>query len=336
LSCYTFEMPRYLLRRTFQAIISLLGVSAITFLFPISARHSLARRVLGQKATQFAIDHFNHRFGLDKPLWHQYLNYLWGMLHGNLGVSYAPEQVGDPVTQLIGSAIWRSFWLAMVSLVIALILAIPLGIYQAYRHNKAFDYIATGLIFVVYSTPAFLLSILMLMGFSFHWHIFPPSVPSPDGANQSFFGALGSMLSDPRGYALPVIVLSLLSLGGITRFMRGSFLDTLVQDYIRTARAKGANPFRIMRKHAFRNAIIPLTTILGLSLPGLFGGALITETIFNFDGMGLLTVAATRAGDWALVLGSTMIFATLTVVGNLLADVSVALIDPRVRLGAKL
>ena len=312
----------------------LLGVTMITFLLPSFFHSTIARQVLGPKAPLVRIKNFNHRYGFDQPIWVQYFRYMKNLLHGNLGTSFGADQFGDSVTSLIGAAVWRSMWLALISLLLALLIAIPLGIYQAVRHNKTFDHITTGIVFVLYSTPAFLLSILLLMGFVFHWPIFPASVPLADGTNQSFFGALWSMLSDPRGYGLPVIVLTLLSLGGISRFMRGSFLDTLVQDYIRTAKAKGASNRRVLFRHALRNSVIPIVTILGLSIPGLFGGALITETIFNFDGMGLLTVTATRAGDISVVMGTTLFIACLTVLGNLLSDLALAALDPRVRLGS--
>jgi len=323
----------YLVRRLWQGVIVLLGVTMITFLLPSFFHSTIARQVLGPKAPLVLVKKFNHRYGFDQPVWVQYFRYMKNLLHGNLGTSFGADQFGDSVTSLIGAAVWRSMWLALISLLLALLIAIPLGIYQAVRHNKAFDHITTGIVFVLYSTPAFLLSILLLMGFVFHWPIFPASVPLADGTNQSFFGALWSMLSDPRGYGLPVIVLTLLSLGGISRFMRGSFLDTLVQDYIRTAKAKGASNRRVLFRHALRNSVIPIVTILGLSIPGLFGGALITETIFNFDGMGLLTVMATRAGDISVVMGTTLFIACLTVLGNLISDLALAALDPRVRLG---
>ena len=326
-------MLSYLVRRLWQGVIVLVGVTMITFLLPSFFHSTIARQVLGPKAPLVLVKKFNHRYGFDQPIWVQYFRYMKNLLHGNLGTSFGADQFGESVTPLLGAAVWRSMWLALISLLLALLIAIPLGIYQAVRHNKAFDYVTTGIVFVLYSTPAFLLSILLLMGFVFHWQIFPASVPMADGNNQSFFGALWSMLSDPRGYGLPVIVLTLLSLGGISRFMRGSFLDTLVQDYIRTAKAKGASNRRVLFRHAFRNSVIPIVTILGLSIPGLFGGALITETIFNFDGMGLLTVTATRAGDVSVVMGTTLFIAGLTVLGNLLSDLSLAAIDPRVRLG---
>lgn len=311
----------------------LFGVTVITFLLPSFFHSTVARNVLGPKAPWIVIQRFNHRYGFDQPIFVQYYHYMIHLLQGNLGTSFGADQFGEPVVSLIGAAVWRSMWLALISLLLSLIIAIPLGIYQAVRHNKGFDYITTGFVFVLYSTPAFLLSILLLMGFVFHWHIFPASVPLADGSNQTFLGALWAMLSDPRGYGLPIIVLTLLSLGGVSRFMRGSFLDTLVQDYIRTAKAKGASNRRVLFRHAFRNSVIPIVTILGLSIPGLFGGALITETIFNFDGMGLLTVTATRAGDVSVVMGTTLFIACLTVLGNLLSDLALAGIDPRVRLG---
>ena len=326
-------MLSYLVRRLWQGVIVLLGVTMITFLLPSFFHSAVARQVLGPKAPLALIHKFNHRYGFDQPIWVQYFHYMKNLFHGNLGTSFGADQFGDSVTSLIGAAVWRSMWLALISLLLALLISIPLGIYQAVRHNKAFDYITTGIVFVLYSTPAFLLSILLLMAVVFHWHIFPASVPMAAGSNQSFFGALWSMVSDPRGYGLPVIVLTLLSIGGVSRFMRGSFLDTLVQDYIRTAKAKGASNLRVLLRHALRNSVIPIVTILGLSIPGLFGGALITETIFNFDGMGLLTVTATRAGDVPIVMGTTLFIACLTVLGNLLSDLALGALDPRVRLG---
>jgi len=188
-------------------------------------------------------------------------------------------------------------------------------------------------VFVIYSTPAFVLGLVLIQVFCIKFHVFPysPTVSSRTGP----FARLIDMFQYPRSYVLPVAVLTGLSVGGFSRFMRGSVLDTLVQDYIRTARAKGASSNRVLFRHAFRNAIIPIVTILGLSLPSLFGGAVITETLFNISGMGTVTVYAVEGNDIAVVMAATLLIAVATVVGNLISDLSVAAIDPRIRLMAR-
>jgi peptide/nickel transport system permease protein len=174
------------------------------------------------------------------------------------------------------------------------------------------------------------LGILLITVFSIHLHWFPPSVVN--GTQIGILGPLFDMVDNWRSFVLPTMVLVGLTVGGFTRYMRGSVLDALVQDYVRTARAKGASPRRLLFGHAFRNAIIPILTLLGLSLPALFSGALITETLFNYPGMGFLTVGAISNNDIFLVMGTTLVIAIFTIIGSLLADLMVAVADPRVRL----
>ncbi len=323
----------YLVRRLFQGLIVILGVTIVTFFIPASFHANIARELYGIRAPQSVIDKFNHDNYFDRSIPVQYLHYMNNLIHGNLGVSFNKDASFQSVTSIIGDALFNTLWLVLASLVIALVIAIPLGLFQALKRNTAFDYVATGAVFVIYSTPAFVLGLVLIQVFCIKFHVFPysPTVSSRTGP----FARLIDMFQYPRSYVLPVAVLTGLSVGGFSRFMRGSVLDTLVQDYIRTARAKGASSNRVLFRHAFRNAIIPIVTILGLSLPSLFGGAVITETLFNISGMGTVTVYAVEGNDIAVVMAATLLIAVATVVGNLISDLSVAAIDPRIRLMAR-
>jgi len=210
-----------------------------------------------------------------------------------------------------------------LSEIFALIVAVPLGILQVIRRNKPIDYVLTGGSFIGYSMPAFLLGQLLILWLAIDLHIFESSAPNSD--------SVWGILSDPRGWILPVFSLSAITIAGFSRYMRSSMMETLTEDYIRTARAKGAGPSRVLFRHALRNALIPIITLLGLSLPAIVGGAIITETVFNYPGMGLLTTNAATQNDVQLLVGTTLVAAVATVLGNLIADLLYAVADPRVR-----
>jgi peptide/nickel transport system permease protein len=326
-------MFTYVIRRLGHGLIVILGVTFITFMIPAAAHVNYAKEVLGQHATWQQIQAFNHKYGLDKNIFVQYLTYMNHLIHGNLGVSFGQEDSGSQVSQVIGNALWDTIWIILASLIISLIIAIPLGLAQAIKRNSAFDYVATSGIFVLYSTPAFVLGSFLILVFAINLHWLPYSVEYTYGATGAFARLL-DMFKYPTSYILPVAVLTALTVGGFSRFMRGSVLDTLVQDYIRTARAKGASSKRVLYKHAFRNAIIPIVTLLGLSLPALFAGAVITESLFNMQGMGSVTVQAVYSKNIPVIMAATLLVATATVLGNIAADLGVAAIDPRIRLTA--
>ena len=199
----------------------------------------------------------------------------------------------------------------------------PLGILQVIRRNTPIDYALTGASFVGYSMPAFLLGTLLILWFAIDIPIFEFEAPQ----SNSVWG----ILSDPRGWILPVITLSAITIAGFSRYMRSSMMETMTEDYIRTARAKGASPNRVMYRHALRNALIPIITLLGLTLPAIVGGAIITETVFNWNGMGLLTTNAATQNDVPVLIGTTFFAAIATVLGNLIADLLYVVADPRVR-----
>jgi peptide/nickel transport system permease protein len=324
-------MPSYLLRRLGQGIIVILVVTFVTFWLPTLEPGNIAKAVLGNHTTPAEIHAFLHDHGLDKGFFAQYFDYMKNLLHGNLGTSLNPQTLDEPVTQVIAPYVPRTFWLVLVSLMISVVLSIIIGMFQGLRRNTWFDHAMTFIVFLAYSIPAFVFSLFTIIFFGLTLNWFPVSVDSQ--SNTGFFYPLMNMFwYHPSQFVLPVMTLVVLGLGGLTRFMRGSILDTMVQDYIRTARAKGCSSRRVLFKHAFRNALTPIITIMGLALPGLFGGALITEQVFNYLGLGWLTVSSTSSRDVPVVMALTLIVTVLTVLGNILADVGLALSDPRIRL----
>ena len=191
------------------------------------------------------------------------------------------------------------------------------------RRNKPIDYILTGTAFIFYAMPAFLLGQILILYFAIDLSWFSTEAPQSSSA--------WGVLSQPKDLVLPVLSLAAITIAAFSRYMRSSMMEALTEDYVRTAKAKGASQRRVLYRHALRNALIPLITLLGLSLPAIVGGALITETVFNFPGMGLLTTQAAVNNDVPLLLGTTFVAALATVVGSLLADVLYAVADPRVR-----
>ena len=311
----------YLIRRFGQAIIVILGVTFIVFILSQLIPGGQARAALGPRATPSQISNFNIINGYNQPLWVQYWHYLLGLLKGNLGYSYKNNQ---SVTSLIAQRLPKTLVLLSVSTILALFIAIPLGMSQAVRRNSVYDYTVTATSFILYAFPAFLLGELLILFFSFNLNWFPSQPPSTASA--------WALFSDPRAFVLPVFTLAALTIAGFSRFMRSSVLDTLTEDYIRTAKAKGGSPRRVLYGHALRNALLPILTLIGLTLPAIVGGALIVEDIFNYPGMGLLTVQAASNDDIPLILGTTLVATIATVLGSLFADVLYAAADPRIRL----
>jgi peptide/nickel transport system permease protein len=313
-------MVGYLLRRAVQSIAVVLVVTIIVFILLHQLPGGPARAVLGNRATPLQVAQFNQENGLDRPIPAQYLADLRRWLTGDFGFSYK-------LNQSVGSLLWqrlpKTLVLNALALALTVAVAVPVGIYQAVRRNRAFDYVATGFAFVFYAAPTFFLGLILVQLFAQDLKILPPQAPQSDGVVPIF--------ADFRGMILPIITLALLGVAGFSRYMRSAVLDNVTQDYVRTARSKGCSSARVLRAHVLRNALIPIVTLVGLSLPALFAGALITESIFNFPGMGLLFWQAAQTSDYPVELGVVLVTAVATVAGSLLADVSYALLDPRVR-----
>jgi peptide/nickel transport system permease protein len=300
-------------------------VILITFTLPYFQPHGIiapAYAILGSRSTPYNVHIWASQHGLLQPYWTRLYQYVFQLVvHLNLGYSY---KQGLSVRTIIALYVPRTLWLALSALILTFIIAVPLGIFQASRHNTAVDYLATGTAFVLYGIPAFLLCLVVIDLFGFHTFHLP--ISPPEGV------APWAIFTDPKSFLLPVGCLTLLSVAGVSRFMRGTVLEVMVQDYVRTARAKGCSSRRVLWRHALRNALGPIVTILGLSIPGLFGGALIIEYVFNYAGLGLQTLNAALTFDVPTVLGITILVSVFTLLGNLAADVALGVIDPRLRI----
>ncbi len=313
-------MKKYLIRRTAQALVVLVIVTIIVFSILHFLPGSPARAILGIRATPGAIRAFNATNGYNRALPVQYVLYLDHLIHGNLGFSYHFDQ---SVVSLLTLDLPKSALLVGLSYVVALVIAIPMGVAQALRRNRISDHALTTFSFVGYSMPTFWLGMLLIVGFSVQLHLFPSE--GPQGAS------VGAVLQDPGGLVLPVATLTIVTVAQFSRFVRSSAIDNLLQDYIRTARAKGVPGRRLITRHLLRNSLLPIVTLVGLSLPGVLSGAIVVEALYNYPGMGWLFWTAAGAHDYPVLMGFTVVVGTATVLGNLLADVAYAALDPRIR-----
>ncbi len=313
-------MRGYLVKRCAQALVVLFIVTVVVFSILHFLPGSPARALLGIHATPGAIRAFNEANGYNRALPIQYIDYLDRLVHGNLGFSYHFDQ---SVGSLLSLDMPKSALLIGSSYAIALLIAIPLGIVQALRRNKVTDHTVTTLSFIGYAMPTFWLGMLLLVLFSAKLHILPPE--GPQGASVS------ASLSDPSALVLPVATLTIVTVAQFSRFMRSSAIETMLQDFVRTALAKGDSRWQLVRRHVLRNSVLPIITLAGLSLPTVFSGAIIVEALFNYPGMGWLFWTATGAHDYPVLMGFTVVVAVATVVGNLIADIAYAWADPRIR-----
>jgi len=313
-------MTGFLIRRVLQALLVVFLVTVFTLalvhLFPGGPIRSL----LGPRATPEQVAHYNQLYGFDQPFYVQYIKWLGQVVHGNLGFS---TKLNQSVTSLIAQDLPKTIVLVSLGTVVSLLFGIPLGLYQAVKRYTVGDYVLTGVSFLGYATPTFFVGLLLIEWFAINIHLFPPFAPQGN--------TVAEILSQPRALVLPVAAYSFVLYALWSRYMRSSVMDNLVQDYVRTARAKGASERRVLWGHIFRNSLISIVTLLGLSLPTLVAGAIFIEVVFNYPGMGLAFYNAALNVDYQVLLGFTLVATLATVVGNILADVGYAVLDPRVR-----
>ena len=313
-------MTGFLIRRVLQALLVIFLVTVFTLalvhLFPGGPIRSL----LGPRATPEQVAHYNQLYGFDQPFYVQYIKWLGQLVHGNLGFS---TKLNQSVTSLLAQDLPKTIILVSLGLVVSLLFGIPLGLYQAVKRYTVGDYVLTGVSFLGYATPTFFVGLLLIEWFAIQIPLFPPFAPQGTTVAQ--------ILSQPRALVLPVAAYSFVLYALWSRYMRSSVMDNLVQDYVRTARAKGASERRVLWGHVFRNSLISIVTLLGLSLPTLVAGAIFIEVVFNYPGMGLAFYNAALNVDYQVLLGFTLVATLATVVGNILADVGYAVLDPRVR-----
>jgi peptide/nickel transport system permease protein len=318
-------MGTYLLRRAFTSLIILVGISLLIFTLLQMINGSPGQIVLGLKASLASVAAWNKQHGYDRPFFVQYGSYMWNLLQGNLGQSY---KLNEAVRTVIAQRAPISAYLSGLALVFAVVIAFPVGIYQAVRRNTLGDNVVTSGAFITYSMPTFLLGLLLIQVFALTLNIFPVGAPAAVSQSSSVIGAI----TDPRAMVLPVATLTLVSVAAYSRYMRSSALDALAQDYIKAARAKGLPERLVLMRHLVRNASLPMVTLVGLSLPALLAGNLITESLFNYQGLGLLFFASLQKVDYPVLLAYTMAGAVLVVIGNFVADIALTVADPRIRL----
>jgi peptide/nickel transport system permease protein len=315
----------YMIRRAGQAVIVVLGVTAVTFILEHLIPGSLARAILGGRASPAEIAAFNRANGLGRPVVEQYLIFLGHLARGNLGYSYRYNQSVD---SLVIHQLPNDVLVVGSALVLALAIAIPLGVAQAVHRSRAVDHIATAGVFALYAMPSYWLG-LLLAGLVISLHaqqVLPPEVPSQAGS-------IGGLLADPRALILPVLTLTLVNIALFSRYMRAAAIETLAEDYVRVARAKGLPSRLVLSRHVLRNSLLSVTTLVGLSFPAILTSGLVVEYVFNVPGLALTYYTAAVNADYPVELGITVLVGVVTVLGNLLADVAYAVLDPRVRYG---
>ncbi len=312
-------MVAYIIRRLIQAVVVVIGVTIIVFLLVHLLPGGPARAILGPHPRPAEIRNFDIANGYNRSIPVQYGLYVWHLLHGTLGYSYYYNQ---SVLSLLEINLPKTALLVGLAYALAIVIGVPLGLYQAARRNKVGDHAVTAIAFVGYSMPNFWAGMLLILAFSVGLHILPPEAPQG--------GTVGAILSDPRALVLPVCTLALVSFAQFSRFMRSSAVDNMVQDYMRTARAKGISARRMYFRHLLPNSVGPIITLIGLTLPVILSGAVVVEAVFNYPGMGLLFWTAARKEDYPLLMGFTIVVGVATVLGSLIADVLYAVVDPRI------
>lgn len=326
----TSETFSYIIKRLLQALLTLLLVSAFSFFIAqLAPGDFLDQMRQNPQISEETRNRYQVLFGLDKPVWQQYLLWLKQIVtQGNFGVSFAYAQ--RPVTSLLWERVPATLLLSITSLVITWAIAIPLGIIGAVHQNRAIDRFLRVLSYIGQGFPTLITGLLLLFFAQLTSPLFPVGgMTSIDHADLNF---LGKILDIAWHMILPVLALSITGFAGLQRITRGELLDVLRQDYIQTARAKGLPENRVIYLHALRNAVNPLITLLGFEFASLLSGAFITENYFNWPGLGRLILQAVQAQDLYLVMASLMMGAVMLILGNLLADLALKVVDPRIKL----
>ncbi len=320
-------MIKFILRKIVFLIPVFIGITLVTFAVtelapgdPVDIQNSL-----NPKVSLETKEKLKELYGLNKPLPERYALWVKNLIVFDFGYSFGD---GQSVNAKIASRIPVTLLLNGLSLFFVLIIAIPLGIQSAIKENSAFDHWVSVFVFIGFALPTFWLALMLMTLFGIHWHVLPVSgITSLDFDLMNPWQQFWDLA---RHLILPILASTITHLAGITRFMRSSMLEVLNQDYIRTAKAKGLSHQDIYYKHALRNALLPIITILGLSVPGLLGGSVIFETVFALPGMGKLMYDAVMARDFPVYMAVLVIGAVLTLMGNLLADIAYRIADPRI------
>ena len=314
-------MSRYIIKRLLMAIPVLIGITIIDYALMCAAGSPLEMMV-GARFSQSALELKAAQLGLNQPIYVQYFYWLMELLQGNLGTSIKTYQ---SVSTMIGSHIGPTLLLMGTSLIFSLVIALPVGIYSAVNQYSKKDFTIVTTSFVASSIPSFFLSLIFIYLFALVLKWLPSSGMTTLGADFNFLDLLAHM-------ALPVSVLTLSLAGSNIRYIRTSMLEILQKDYLKAALAKGIGKRKVLWKHAFKNALLPIISVIGMQIPMLFGGAVVVEQVFSWPGLGLLMTSAITSRDYPVIMGVCLLSAVVVLVANLLTDIAYALVDPTVKL----
>jgi len=311
---------RYISRRAVQALVVLVLVSLIVFAMLHALPGGPARAVIGPQGTDLQVAQFSKENGLDRPLPIQYLDWVSGLVRGDFGYSY---KLNQSVSSLFAQTIPKTVLLIGTSTLLAVALALVLGVVQAARRNSVLDHVITVLSLLGYATPVFFVAMMLVLVFSIKLGWFPAQAPQSDSIRE--------ILEYSRALVLPIVAFAIGIIAIFTQFVRSSMIDSMLEEYVRTARAKGASERRILVRHLPRNSLGPVVTLLGLFLPVILSGSIVIESVFNYPGLGLLFWNAARVRDFPILLSTAMVVALVTVIGSLLADIVNAWLNPTIR-----
>ncbi|NBH81621.1 ABC transporter permease [bacterium C-53] len=314
-------MGKYIIKRILIAIPVLIGITIIDYAIMCLVGSPL-ELLRGPRVSEAALEAKAIALGLDKPFYVQYFIWLFQLLQGNMGYSIKSYQ---SVSSMIGSHLGPTLLLMGVSLIVGLLVAVPAGIYSAVHQYSAGDYTAVTLSFLGSSIPSFFLALLLIFIFTIKLNWLPSS-------GMTTLGTKGGVADVARHMVMPVIVLAVSIAGRNIRYIRSAMLEILQQDYLRTARAKGIGRFLVINKHALRNALVPIVTVIGMEIPVLFGGAVIVEQVFSWPGLGLMTMSAITSRDYPVIMGVCLLSAIVVLAANIITDILYALADPAIQL----
>ncbi len=315
-------MLRFVARRIVGAVPLLFIITVVTFLIISLAPGDPVKMFVNPEAkTEIDLDLIRTELGLDKPIPVRYVLWLGNIIQGDFGQSYF---YGRPVLDILAETLPNTIVLSLASMILALVFAIPIGIYSAVKRNSPLDYVFSTFSFVGISIPSFWFGLMLILLFSLKLGWLPTS-----GMRQVYDHF--DLWDRIRHLILPTVVLGTGSMASSMRYMRSAMLDVIGQDYIRTARAKGASENTVIFKHALRNALIPVATLVGFMIPGLVSGAAVTEAIFAWPGLGRILVEANFTRDYPIIMGELVVYSLMVIVGSLVSDILYALVDPRIR-----
>ncbi len=322
-------MGIYITKRILFMIPILIGITLISFfVIHLAPGNPLTEQLgLNPRVSESSRLMLTKLYGLNKPLLTQYFDWLKRITTLNFGISFTANH--EPVITEIRRTIGITILINSLALIFIFLFSVPLGVLSAVKHDSLFDKITTVLVFIGFAAPSFWVALLLIIFFGIDLHILPIGGIISMGYN--FLSPLGKITDIAEHLIMPVFVAGFGGIAGLSRYLKGNMLEVYRQDYIITARAKGLKERTVVYKHAMKNALIPFITILGLSVPGLIGGSVIIETIFDINGMGRLFYQSVLARDYPTIMGILVIGAVLTLIGNLLADIAYAMVDPRLR-----